>query len=179
LDRCAGGSESAAAAGSLAISAMIFVKPWTPISRSKPLSTHARVDSSIRRDIIVYEPCRRWCEDRTQSAANADIIAVPMATFVQASRRSAGVRLKRAAQDIGIAISPSAGRPPLAKSASAISTACSGEVRSSWVTSETKSPRKSGFASDTFRMNASTRRSSGWRLHAKMMVKRSKAASPP
>jgi hypothetical protein len=157
---------------------MICVNPRTPVSRSKPLSTHARVDSSARRDIILCLPRRAWWADRRQSDASEDITAVPMATFVQASRRSAGVRLKRAAQEIGIAMSPSAGRPPLAEIASAISTTCSGEVRSSWVASETKSPRKSGFASDTFRMNASTSRSSGWRLQARMMVRRSKAASP-
>jgi hypothetical protein len=103
---------------------------------------------------------------------------VPIATFVQASRRSAGARLKRAAQEIGIAMRPNAGRPPLAEIAAAISTTCSGEVRSSWVASETKSPRKSGFASDTFRMKASTSRSSGWRLHARMIVRRSIVASP-
>ena len=35
-----------------------------------------------------------------------------MEMFVQASSRSVGVRLNRAAQEIGIAIRPSAGRPP-------------------------------------------------------------------
>jgi hypothetical protein len=82
--------------------------------------------------------------------------AVPIEMFVQASRRSAGCRLKRAAQEIGTAIRPSAGRPPFSEIDVASSRTCSGDVRSSWVTSVTKSPRKSGFASDTFRMKAST-----------------------
>jgi hypothetical protein len=112
-----------------------------------------------------------------QSAANEDIIAVPIATLVQASRRSAGSRLNRAAQVIGSAINPRPGRPPLSAIALATSSDCSGERRPSCVSSETKSPTKSGLASETFLMKASTSRSSGWRLQARMTVRRSIVAS--
>ena len=113
--------------------------------------------SSLRRrtraDVILREP---WRNRGSQSLAKEAIIAVPIEMFVQASRRSAGCRLNRAAHEIGTAMSPTAGRPPLSDMAAANSSTWSGEVRSSWVVSVTKSPRKSGFASVTFRMNAST-----------------------
>ena len=102
-----------------------------------------------------------WRARAPHSDANDAIIAVPIEIFVQASSRSVGVRLNRAAQEMGIAIRPSAGRPPFSKIDAATSSACSGDARSSWVASETKSPANSGLASDTFRTNASTSRSSG------------------
>jgi hypothetical protein len=104
-------------------------------------------------------------------------MAVPIDTFVQASKRSAGVRLKRAAHEGGIAMSPKAGRPPFSEIEAASSRTCSGDLRSSCVASESKSPRKSGLASVTFLMKASTSLSSGWRLQARMIVRRSIAAS--
>jgi hypothetical protein len=106
----------------------------------------------------------RFAERRpgaAQSSANADIIAVPIATLVQASRRSAGCLLKRAAHVIGIAINPRPGRPPFSPMDLATSSDSSGERRSSCVSSETKSPTNREFASDTFLMKASTSRSSG------------------
>jgi hypothetical protein len=142
---------------------MICVKPRTPTSRSKPSRTQTLIDSSFRRESGLARPLRilAWCLEAAQSAAKEAIIAVPIEMFVQASRRSAGARLKRAAQVIGIAMSPRAGRPPFSAIDPASSSACSADVRSSWVASETKSPKNSGFASETFRTNASTRRSSG------------------
>jgi hypothetical protein len=100
--------------------------------------------------------CEVWGDRGAQSLAKEAIMAVPIEMFVQASRRSAGSRLNLAAQEIGIAMRPSAGRPPFSEIAAASSSTWSGDVRSSWVTSVTKSPRKSGFASVTLRMNAST-----------------------
>ena len=64
-------------------------------------------------------------------------MAVPIATLVHASSRSAGWRLNRAAHVIGMAINPSPGRPPFSRSEFASSRARSGEFRSSWVSSDT------------------------------------------
>ena len=61
-------------------------------------------------------------------AAKAAIIAVPIEMFVQASRRSRGSLLKRAAQDIGIAMSPRPGRPPFRTSSSARSSPSSTDL---------------------------------------------------
>ena len=120
-------------------------------------------DSSFRREsgLAGPLPSLAWCLAPAQSAAKEAIIAVPIEMLVQASRRSAGSRLKRAAHVIGIAMSPRAGRPPFSALDLASSRASSGDARSSCVASETKSPRNSGFASETFRTNASTSRSSG------------------
>jgi hypothetical protein len=60
-------------------------------------------------------PRRPWRERGPHSAANDDIIAVPIEMLVQASSRSVGVRLNRAAQEMGIAMSPRAGRPPFSE----------------------------------------------------------------
>jgi hypothetical protein len=78
-----------------------------------------------------------WRARAPHSDANDAIIAVPIEMFVQASSRSVGVRLNRAAQEIGMAIRPSAGRPPFSEIDAASSSTSSVDVRSSWVAKET------------------------------------------
>ena len=82
-------------------------------------------------------PCPALCRRGEHSAANEAIMAVPIEMFVQASRRSAGARLKRGAHEIGTAMSPRPGRPPFSDIDAASSKAWSVEARSSWVASET------------------------------------------
>jgi hypothetical protein len=60
-----------------------------------------------------------------------------METFVQASSRSVGARLNRAAHEIGIAIRPSAGRPPFSEIDAASCNTSSVDVRSSCVSRDT------------------------------------------
>jgi len=114
------------------------VKPWTPISRSKLCKTHDRTAWSCRgaRGIERLER-PLWRARAPHSDANDAIMAVPIEMFVQASSRSVGVRLNRAAQEIGIAIRPSAGRPPFFEIDSASASTSPEDDRSSWVAKET------------------------------------------
>jgi hypothetical protein len=80
---------------------------------------------------------RLWDLRGAHSDANEAIMAVPIETFVQASSKSVGVRLNRAAQEIGIAIRPSAGRPPFSEIDAASSRTSSVDVRSSCVSKDT------------------------------------------
>jgi hypothetical protein len=57
-------------------------------------------------------------------------MAVTIETFVQASSRSLGVRLNRAAREMGSAIRPSAGHPPFSDIDAASSSTSSVDVRS-------------------------------------------------
>ena len=138
FDRSGGRSASGSRAGRRGISSRIWVKPRTPTSRSNPSRTHALAASSLRREgRLALRPCPAWRPGGEHSAANDAIIAVPIEMFVQASRKSVGARLKRAAHVTGTAMRPSPGRPPFSDIDAASSSAWSAEARSSWVASET------------------------------------------
>jgi len=62
-----------------------------------------------------WEAGFRWRRTNRRCCQGPHVTAVPIETFVQASRGSMGCGLKRAAREIGMAMRPSAGRPPFSE----------------------------------------------------------------